>query len=147
VVIGRIDNPVKDRQGQNKYLVVGQFVAASVEADPGPDLVEIPASALNEVDGDNLVFVQPDPRKPEFRLRRVVVVRSSKDAALVRSKLTPEDRKRFAKDELEDSRPLGTLQAADPEHGVRGDWVVIHGMPEMTEAFLELEAKARTEQK
>jgi cobalt-zinc-cadmium efflux system membrane fusion protein len=138
LVIGRLDNPVKDKSQHDKYLLVGQFVTATMEVPPGPDLVDIPTNALNEVDGESLVFVQPDPKRPEFVLRRVVVVRRTKEVTQVRSKLTPEDLKASAEEVQKGRRPFETLQ--------RGDRVLTRGVTELTETLNTLIAKARTQQ-
>jgi cobalt-zinc-cadmium efflux system membrane fusion protein len=137
VVVGHIPNPVVDRQGRSRRLIVGQFAKATVDVPPGPDVVDVPTNALNEVDGESLVFVQRDPARPEYELRRVVVVRRSRDVTQVRSQLTPQEQERSAEEVRRGRPPLGTLQA--------GDRVVTHGVTEMTEALSDLVAKARTE--
>jgi multidrug efflux pump subunit AcrA (membrane-fusion protein) len=75
---------------ENQYLV-GQFVTATLFVRPEPDTVEIPTNALNEVEGEALVFVQTNADKNEFVLRRVAVTESFKEATYVRSKLTQRD--------------------------------------------------------
>jgi cobalt-zinc-cadmium efflux system membrane fusion protein len=139
MVIGRIGNPIKDSRLQDKHLVVGQFVTATVEVPPGPDLVDIPTNALNEVNGESLVLVQPDPAKAEYVLRRVAVVRRSQELVQVRSKLTPQD-KALSEDEVRQGRrPIETL-------GV-GELLVTQGVTEITDAFDALLAKVRVENK
>jgi len=137
LVVGRIDNPVVDKQTRPRQLVVGQFVTVTVDVPPGPDLVDIPTNALNEVDGESLVFVQRDPSKADYELRRVAVVRRTRDMTQVRSKLTPELERESAEDLRRGRRPIGTLAA--------GDLVVTRGITEMTDALADLLAKARTE--
>jgi cobalt-zinc-cadmium efflux system membrane fusion protein len=143
LVIGRIDNPVKDKQLMDKYLLAGQFVTATMEVPPGPNLVDLPTNALNEVDGESLVFVQPDPDRPEFVLRRVVVVRRTKEVTQVRSKLTPQDLQASEEEVKQGRRPFETLQAGGP--GKRGDVVLTRGVTELTEVLNTLIAKARTQ--
>jgi cobalt-zinc-cadmium efflux system membrane fusion protein len=135
VVVGRIANPVVDSQGRTRRLVVGQFVTATMQVPPGSDVVDMPTNALNDVDGESLVFVQRDPAKADFELRRVVVVRRSKDVTQVRSKLTPEEQTKSGEEVRQGRRPLGTLQV--------GDHVVTRGITEMTDALADLVAKAR----
>jgi cobalt-zinc-cadmium efflux system membrane fusion protein len=137
VVVGRIANPIVDRNGRARQLVVGQFVTATMAVPPGPNLVDIPTNALNEVDGESLVFVQPDPTKNEYEIRRVVVARRSRDVTQVRSKLTAEEQQESAEEVREGRRPFGTVQV--------GELVVTHGITEMTEALGDLVAKLRTE--
>jgi cobalt-zinc-cadmium efflux system membrane fusion protein len=136
-VLGQLTNPVHDNNGQPKHLLVGQFVTATIDVPPPPGVVEIPTTALNEVNGESLVFVQPDPARAEYVLKRVVVVRRSKDTTLVRTLLTAEDRLFSAKEVLALRRPLETLEV--------GDLVVVHGVTEMTEALEGLLAKLRAE--
>jgi cobalt-zinc-cadmium efflux system membrane fusion protein len=74
-------------------LRAGQFVTATVEMEPARGVVEVPMTALMEDGRQSYVFVQPDPRKPEYRLRRVLVTLRTEDLAYVRSELTPEERR------------------------------------------------------
>jgi cobalt-zinc-cadmium efflux system membrane fusion protein len=79
---GSIDNP-------DRRLLPGQFVRVTVEVPRASREVALPASALVEEGQDNLVFVQPDPRKLEYVRRRVLVVRRGGAMVHVRSPLTP----------------------------------------------------------
>jgi cobalt-zinc-cadmium efflux system membrane fusion protein len=137
LVIGRISNPIKGSRLQDKYLIVGQFVTATVMVPPGPDLVEIPTTALNEVNGESLVLVQPDPAKDEYALRRVAVVRRSREVTQVRSKLTPQDEALSAQEVEQGRRPIEPLRARE--------LVVTNGVTEITDAFDGLLAKIRGE--
>jgi cobalt-zinc-cadmium efflux system membrane fusion protein len=139
MVIGRIANPVKDRQGQDKHLVVGQFVTATVAVPPIEDTVDIPTNALNEVNGESLVLVQPDPAKTEYALRRVAVVRRSLELTQVRSKLTPQEKALSEEEVRQGRRPIEPLQV--------GERLVTHGVTEITDAFEALLAKERVEKK
>jgi cobalt-zinc-cadmium efflux system membrane fusion protein len=137
-VIGRIGNPVKNRDGQDRHLVVGQFVTATVRIPPGPNLVAIPTNALNEVDGESLVFVQPNKERFEYEQRRVVVVRRSRDVTLVRGELSPDDQKISEEEVRLGHRPLGVVRP--------GEWLVTQGVTEMTQALDDLISKARAGQ-
>src|SRR5262249_46378550 len=66
VVKGYIDNP----EGK---LRAGQFVSATVNLPPPPDVVEVPLTALAEDGRQSFVFVQPDPAQPRYTMRRVQV--------------------------------------------------------------------------
>jgi cobalt-zinc-cadmium efflux system membrane fusion protein len=136
VVIGRLANPVQVKD-KTRHLVVGQFCTATVAVPPVKGIVDIPTNALNEVDGESLVFVQADPAKPEYTLRRVVVVRRSRDVTQVRSELTATDKKLSAAEVEAGRPPLSPLRI--------GDLVVTHSVTEMTEAMQELLAKARAQ--
>jgi RNA polymerase sigma factor (sigma-70 family) len=84
-------------------LRAGQFVTATVTFPPpaGPrggagNETAVPESALVEQDGDTFVLVRPDPGRPVFAARRVVVVRRGGGVAHVRARLTAEqERKGF----------------------------------------------------
>jgi membrane fusion protein, heavy metal efflux system len=118
MVMGYLDNP-----GGNRYLV-GQFVTATILVPPDQDTVEIPTEALNEIDGQAMVFVQPDPAKLEYVQRRVAVVRRFKDVSFVRTKLTAADQL-FNKLETEKKRrPMEPLQG--------GELLVTRGVVELT---------------
>jgi cobalt-zinc-cadmium efflux system membrane fusion protein len=129
MVIGYLPNP------EGKFLI-GQFVTATIFIDPDPDTVEIPTEALNEVEGQALVFVQPDPQKLEYTLRRVAVVRRFKDVTYIRSKLTPEDEKVSESEKPQGRRPIQPL--------LPGDLVVTRGVVEMTAALEDLVTRERT---
>jgi cobalt-zinc-cadmium efflux system membrane fusion protein len=77
-VMGLVDNPKRD-------LEVGQFVTATILLDPPPGVVSLPAAALDE-DGDwSVIFVQVDPARPVYTLRRVAVVQRLGDVVYVRA--------------------------------------------------------------
>lgn len=81
LVTGRVDNP-GDR------LRANQFINATVELPPSPGEVVIPATALIDDGLASVVFVQPDPSKPEFTRRRVAVGRRFPDTVTVLSQLS-----------------------------------------------------------
>jgi cobalt-zinc-cadmium efflux system membrane fusion protein len=133
-VIGYLDNP------DNRYKV-GQFVTATIYVEPEPDTVELPTEALNEVEGESLVFVQPDPARPEFMLRRISVVNRFKDVTFVRSKLSKQD------EEINKH-----ISPEDVKHGRRriqpllpNERVITRGVVELTSALTNLATKARIE--
>ncbi len=82
VVKGFIGNP----EGR---LRAGQFVSATVNLPPPPDVVEVPLTALAEDGKQSFVFIQPDPTKPRYTMRRVDVTYRFDTTAFVRSRLTP----------------------------------------------------------
>jgi cobalt-zinc-cadmium efflux system membrane fusion protein len=75
-------------------LRVGQFITAAVELDAPPGVVSLPASALDEDGEDSVVFEQPDPGRPVFRMLRVVVTARTQDTVYVRSVLDEAQRKK-----------------------------------------------------
>jgi membrane fusion protein, heavy metal efflux system len=64
VVKGHIDNP-------REVLRSGQFISATVELPPPPDVVEVPADAVVEDGQTAVVFVQDKDQKDRFTMRRV----------------------------------------------------------------------------
>jgi cobalt-zinc-cadmium efflux system membrane fusion protein len=84
VVKGHIPNT----QGR---LRAGQFASATVTLPPPADVVEVPLTALAEDGRQSFVFVQPDPAKPNYTMRRVLVTRRFKETAYARSRLTPQE--------------------------------------------------------
>jgi cobalt-zinc-cadmium efflux system membrane fusion protein len=129
MVIGYLPNP------EGKYLI-GQFVTATIFVDPDKDTVEIPTEALNEVEGQALVFVQTDPQKYEYTLRRVAVVRRFKDVTFVRTKLTAEEQKISEAEQKRGRRPIQPL--------LPGELVVTRGVVELTAALEDLVTKERS---
>ena len=78
VVRGHIPNP-------KGLLRAGQFVTATVELLPPKNVVEVPISAVVEDGKDSIVFVQADPKKPVYTMRRVQVTNRFDRTAYVRS--------------------------------------------------------------
>jgi cobalt-zinc-cadmium efflux system membrane fusion protein len=132
MVMGYLDNK------ENKYLI-GQFLTATIYVPPDQNTVEIPTEALNEVEGQALVFVQPDPQKYEYVLRRVAVVRRFKDVTFVRTELTDEDKKVSEAEVKARRRPIQPLK--------EGERVITRGVVELTAALEELVTKERIKQK
>jgi cobalt-zinc-cadmium efflux system membrane fusion protein len=85
-VMGRVDNRGRD-------LDVGQFVTATVELPAPPDVVSLPAAALDEDGESSVVFVQPDPSRPVYALRRVLVTQRLGSVVYAASSLTTEQKK------------------------------------------------------
>jgi cobalt-zinc-cadmium efflux system membrane fusion protein len=135
LVIGRVDNP-------GGRLIVGQLITATIFVQPDADLVAVPTTALNEQDGQSLVFVQPDPKKLEFQMRRVAVAERFKDVVLVHSKLTAADERESAGAAGRGLQPIEPL-SPDWAKG-RFDRVVTQGVPMLTEAMRQLLAREGT---
>jgi cobalt-zinc-cadmium efflux system membrane fusion protein len=76
LAIGTVENP-------NLELKVGQGVTATVAVPPAPGEVEIPTSALIEDGKSSVVFVQPDPKVPQYVRRPVTVTRRQHDVVYV----------------------------------------------------------------
>jgi cobalt-zinc-cadmium efflux system membrane fusion protein len=132
MVTGYLDNK------ENKYLI-GQFVTVTIFVPPDRDTVEIPTDALNDVEGQALVFVEKNKDRQEYELRRVAVVRRFKEVTFVRTQLTPEEEKLSQAEVERKRRPLQTLQP--------GERVVTRGVVEMTAALESLASKAHARKK
>jgi len=130
MVIGYLPNK------ESKYLV-GQFVTATIFVDPEPDTVEIPTNALNEVEGESLVFVETDAKKHEYALRRVAVVERFKEFTFVRTRLTKRDREISEAEQVRGRRPIQPL--------LPGERVVTLGIVELTAALETEKTKAGLE--
>jgi cobalt-zinc-cadmium efflux system membrane fusion protein len=76
LAIGTVENP-------NLELKIGQGVTATVAVPPNPGEVEVPTSALIEDGKSSVVFVQPDPKVPQYVRRPVVVTRRQYDVVYV----------------------------------------------------------------
>jgi cobalt-zinc-cadmium efflux system membrane fusion protein len=118
MVIGHIDNP------KGTTYVVGQFVTVTMYVKGDPDTVEVPTEALNEINGESLVFVQPNASRYDFIQRRVLVVARFKDVSFVRSKLSDKEKQQSTQEVAAGRRPLYELQV--------NDRLVTRGVLEMT---------------
>jgi cobalt-zinc-cadmium efflux system membrane fusion protein len=128
VVKGHIDNPGGRLRG-------GQFISAAVELPPPPDVVEVPMSAVMEDGKQCIVFVQPDPAKPHYTMRRVQVTHRFEDTAFVRSTPIPGGEQPTPEEE-----ELGLL----PKEPLRpGERVLTTAVNELKAALLDKESQPR----
>ncbi|HEY7311596.1 MAG TPA: response regulator [Gemmataceae bacterium] len=117
-IMGLVDN--KDGR-----LRVGQFVTATVHLPAPPNVVSLPSSAVEEDGERSIIFVQPDPTKPRYALRRVSVAMRLRDVVYVHANLSAEERKKG----LREVKP--------------GEYIVTEGVLELKAALEDLQAKAR----
>lgn len=130
IVTGYIDSP------ELKYLV-GQFVTATIFVDPEEGTVEIPTNALNDVEGESLVFVQDPKDKQTFYMRRVSVAQRFKEVCYVRSALTDRDQQISQAEVEKGNRRIEELRP--------GELVATNSIVELKAAFDTLSAKDRIE--
>ncbi len=136
VIKGHIDNP-------GGRIRAGQFVTATIQLPAPPGRVEVPIDAICE-DGETcVVFVQPDPAKHEFVMRRVDVTHRFDKTAFVRSEPLPEKKKSDEaaeeKDPQPDAMPILPLKP--------GERVLTTGAGELKAALLDLMSKPKKESK
>lgn len=91
VVKGHINN----KEGRIRGT---QFASATVELPPPKDVVEVPTNAVIDDGQQSIVFVQTDPTKPYYTMRRVELTNRFAKTVFVRSRpfakgeeLTPEE--------------------------------------------------------
>jgi cobalt-zinc-cadmium efflux system membrane fusion protein len=124
LVKGHIEN--KDNK-----LVAGQFIAATVDLPPPPDVVEVPVDAVVDDGQQCIVFVQSDTTKPQYTMRRVELAQRFDKTVFVRSKPFPKNEQRTAEEE-----ELGIL----PKEPLRpGERVLQTGVGELKAALLDKE--------
>jgi len=118
VIKGYVENP-----GQR--IRAGQYVTVTVNIRPPDDMVEIPADALVDDGKQSLVFVQPDPARHNFTMRRVDVKQRLDGKVFVRSTPIPKEEQ---------------LTTAEAEQGLlpkeplsRGERVLVRGTSESVE--------------
>jgi cobalt-zinc-cadmium efflux system membrane fusion protein len=128
VVKGYLPNP----DGQ---LRAGQFVSATVQMPPPPDVVEVPLTALAEDGKQSFVFVQPDPTKHNYTMRRVKVVLRFETVAFVRSQLKPEEEKLTPEEVKQGLQPLQPLKP--------GERILTTGVLELRAALEDKMSKAK----
>jgi membrane fusion protein, heavy metal efflux system len=128
VVKGYIDNP-------QVKLRAGQFVSATVNLPPPPNVVEVPLTALAEDGKQSFVFVQPDRAQPRYTMRRVRVTHRFEKTAFVRSQLTPDDQKLTREEEARGLQPLQPLKP--------GERFITSGVLELRAALEDKESRAK----
>lgn len=114
LVMGQVDNP-------DRRMRAGQFITAQVDLPATPGEVEVPVPAVIDNGEECIVFVQPDPDRPVYAMRRVSLLRRSGGSAFVRSTDGPQS-------------TASPLKA--------GDIVVTSGAIELQAALLQLQAAA-----
>jgi cobalt-zinc-cadmium efflux system membrane fusion protein len=127
VVKGFIDNP----QGK---LRAGQFVTATVDLPPPPDVVEVPLTALAEDGKQSFVFVQSDPAQPNYTMRRVKVTHRFENTAFVSSRFTPAQQKLSPAEAAQGQQPIEPLRP--------GERIITSGVLELRAALEDKESKA-----
>jgi cobalt-zinc-cadmium efflux system membrane fusion protein len=127
VVKGYIDNP----QGK---LRAGQFVSATVNLPPPPDVVEVPLTALAEDGRQSFVFVQPDAARPRYTMRRVQVTHRFEHVAFVRSRLTEAEQRLTPEEAAQGLQPRQPLKP--------GERFITSGVLELRAALEDKEPKA-----
>ncbi len=85
LLIGTVKNP-------HRSLLSGQFITADVGIPTDKGVVEIPSNAVIDFGSEAIVFVRPDPSKPQFQRRRVNIVQRYFNVVYVRSELTDEQK-------------------------------------------------------
>jgi membrane fusion protein, heavy metal efflux system len=126
VVKGYIDNP-------NEQIRAGQYVSATIPIPPPKDVVEVPIDAVVEDGKYCVVFVQTNPTKHYYTMRRVQLMHRFEKTAFVRSKpfteherLTPEEKE---------------LEMLPKEPLRPGDRILKSGVGELKAALLDLESR------
>jgi len=126
VVKGHLDNP-------NGLLRAGQFISATVELPPPPDVVEVPIAALVEDGLQSLVFVQADPATAHYTMRRVQVTHRFDRTAFVRSSPIPKDQQLTPEEAEQGLLPREPLRPSER--------ILPSGSVELKTALLDLESQ------
>jgi cobalt-zinc-cadmium efflux system membrane fusion protein len=124
VIKGYVENP-----GQR--IRAGQYVTATVNIPPPPDVVEIPTDALIEDGKQSLVFVQPEEASHDFTMRRVQVTHRYEHSVFVRKTPIPKEEQLTAREAEEGLLPKEPLRP--------GERVLLAGAVELKAALLDLE--------
>jgi cobalt-zinc-cadmium efflux system membrane fusion protein len=127
VVKGHIDNPGGRLRG-------GQFISATIQLPPPGDVVEIPINAVVDDGKQTVVFVQPDPDKPEYTLRRVSVSHRFGKVAFVKTMLTARQQELTVEAKEEGLLPRRPLKV--------GERVLLSGVLELKKALEDLQSNA-----
>jgi cobalt-zinc-cadmium efflux system membrane fusion protein len=93
LAMGAVDNPIDPTSGKG-VLYAGQFIEASITLTAPKDAVSIPSAALLDDGSETVVFVQPDPEKPVFTMKRVVALKRYNDVSQIKMTLTQEEIKK-----------------------------------------------------
>jgi cobalt-zinc-cadmium efflux system membrane fusion protein len=126
IIKGYINNP-------KEQIRAGQFVSCTIQIPPPKDVVEIPINAVIEDGKYSVVFVQPDPTKPHYTMRRVKLEHRFEKTAFVRSKPFDKREQLTAEEKELGMLPLEPLRP--------GDRILRTGVGELKAALLDLESR------
>jgi cobalt-zinc-cadmium efflux system membrane fusion protein len=129
VIKGYVDNP-----GQR--LRAGQYVSATVSIPPPSGVVEIPIDALVDDGKQSVVFVQEDPAKHQYTMRRVQVTHRFEQKVFVRSVPIPKNDQLTEQEAEEGLLPKAPL--------LPGERVLQSGGVELKSALLSLQSQSQT---
>ena len=127
VVKGHIVNPREVLRG-------GQFISATVELPPPADVVEVPIDAVVDDGQQCVVFLETDPAKHYYTMRRVELTQRFDKTGFVRSKPFAKGQERTPEDEELGLMPKKPL--------LPGERILRAGVGELKAALLDLEAES-----
>jgi cobalt-zinc-cadmium efflux system membrane fusion protein len=139
VVKGYIENPGQRLRG-------GQFVTVTIDLPPPPNVVEIPMNAIVDDGRQCVVFVKPDPKKPHYTMRRVIVTHRFDNVAWVLSKLEAEDPSGGARKARQQRAPTPEEKEQGllvPRPLLPGETVILSGVLELKKEVEDREAGER----
>jgi membrane fusion protein, heavy metal efflux system len=128
VIKGYIENKDAKLRG-------GQFISATVDLPPPPDVVELPINAVIEDGQQTVVFVQTDAAKEQYTMRRVEVTNRFQYRVFVRSKPF-EKGEELSSDDIE-------LRLLPKEPLRPGERVLQTGVNELKAVLVDRESQAR----
>lgn len=135
VVKGYIDNPV-GKDGL-PMLRGGQYVTCTIQMPPPENVVEVPVTAIVDDGRQCIVFVQLDPDKPIFTMRRVVVTLRFEKSVFVRTTLTDKEQEHTQEDQDFELLPRRPLRP--------GERVLVTGALELKRELDDRESKGELE--
>jgi len=126
IIKGYIDNP-------REQVRAGQYISATVRIPPPRDVVEVPIDAVVEDGKYSVVFVQTDPNKHDYTMRRVQLTHRFEKVAFIRSTPFAEKERLTPEEKEQNMLPLEPL--------LPGDRILKNGVGELKAALLDLESR------
>lgn len=126
IVKGYIDNP-------KELIRAGQFVSCTIQIPPPADVVEVPSDAVVEDGKYAVVFVQSDPAKQVYTMRRVQLTHRFEKTVFVRSKPFAKEQQLTAEEKEMGMLPMQPLRP--------GEHILRTGVGELKAALLDLESR------
>ncbi len=119
-------------KNEGGLLRAGQYVTATIELPREKNVVEIPMAAIADDGRQTIVFVQTDPAKQEYTMRRVKVTHRFDKFAYVKSVLTDDEIASSQAQTAEGLLPLSPLK--------EGERVLTSGLLELKKELDDREA-------
>lgn len=132
----KVKGHIENKEGR---LLAGKMISAKVELPPPQDVVEVPTDAVVDDGQQSIVFVQTDPQKQQYTMRRVELVGRFDHSLFVRNRPFTKAEERTAEE--------AELKMLPKQPLAPGERILGTGVGELKTALLDKESQPHPEPK